>query len=277
MLTSRQSALPRSPAWVKRAILNTCCVAMTDRFPDSQDGSGVDLRHSLLRSRIAKLPHLPAIAPPSLPDRLSASVEVGGAEALVKEEEEEEQEDGHDTLGSLSKMPPLTSKRARARARQGEAFQDEFSPLSADDCFDQALEVDLEDEGDAVDAVRNAPMDGDRAAEPHRAGKRATVRVYFTPPRRRSNAVKPKITSFMPLLNGEGASAGPLRTSAGSDGDDDEEAEEEEGSGSAGTIFFLHHGAGYSALSFALMAKSITQQAKGRAGVLAYDCRGHGE
>lgn len=38
----------------------------------------------------------------------------------------------------------------------------------------------------------------------------------------------------------------------------------------------LHHGAGYSALSFAMMAKEITAETGGECGVLSLDCRRHG-
>ena len=37
-----------------------------------------------------------------------------------------------------------------------------------------------------------------------------------------------------------------------------------------------HHGAGYSGLTFACMAKEVTDMSKGECGVLSYDCRGHG-
>lgn len=43
-----------------------------------------------------------------------------------------------------------------------------------------------------------------------------------------------------------------------------------------GTVIVCHHGAGYSGLSFACMAKEITDMTKGECGVLAYDCCGHG-
>lgn len=42
------------------------------------------------------------------------------------------------------------------------------------------------------------------------------------------------------------------------------------------TVFVCHHGAGFGALSFALMAKEVTRLTRGEVGVLAYDCRGHG-
>lgn len=46
--------------------------------------------------------------------------------------------------------------------------------------------------------------------------------------------------------------------------------------GDAGTVMVCHHGAGHSALTFALMAKEITELSSGDCGVLALDCRGHG-
>ncbi|KAH9902379.1 protein phosphatase methylesterase [Cubamyces lactineus] len=44
-----------------------------------------------------------------------------------------------------------------------------------------------------------------------------------------------------------------------------------------GTVIICHHGAGHSGLTFACMAKEITDMSKGECGVLAYDCRGHGK
>ncbi|WRT70358.1 uncharacterized protein IL334_007356 [Kwoniella shivajii] len=44
-----------------------------------------------------------------------------------------------------------------------------------------------------------------------------------------------------------------------------------------GTYLICHHGAGASGLSFAALAKNVTEQSKGELGVLAYDCRGHGK
>lgn len=43
-----------------------------------------------------------------------------------------------------------------------------------------------------------------------------------------------------------------------------------------GTVMICHHGAGYSGLSFALLAKEIEKASDGECGVLAFDCRGHG-
>ncbi|KAH9933552.1 protein phosphatase methylesterase [Epithele typhae] len=44
-----------------------------------------------------------------------------------------------------------------------------------------------------------------------------------------------------------------------------------------GTVIVCHHGAGFSGLSFACMAKEITDQSRGECGVLAFDVRGHGK
>lgn len=43
-----------------------------------------------------------------------------------------------------------------------------------------------------------------------------------------------------------------------------------------GTIFVCHHGAGYSALSFACFAKEVTRLSNGECGILAFDVRRHG-
>ena len=43
-----------------------------------------------------------------------------------------------------------------------------------------------------------------------------------------------------------------------------------------GTVLICHHGAGYSALSFACFAKEITRLSNGECGVFAFDVRRHG-
>lgn len=43
-----------------------------------------------------------------------------------------------------------------------------------------------------------------------------------------------------------------------------------------GTVLFCHHGAGYSALSFACFAKEVTKLSNGECGILAFDVRRHG-
>ncbi|PCH42579.1 protein phosphatase methylesterase [Wolfiporia cocos MD-104 SS10] len=44
-----------------------------------------------------------------------------------------------------------------------------------------------------------------------------------------------------------------------------------------GTVMVFHHGAGQSALTFACVAKEVTEISRGECGVLALDCRGHGK
>jgi protein phosphatase methylesterase 1 len=53
--------------------------------------------------------------------------------------------------------------------------------------------------------------------------------------------------------------------------------EDEDDDDTEAVVFVCHHGAGYSAMSFALFAKEIAELSNGTAGVLALDCRGHGE
>jgi protein phosphatase methylesterase 1 len=45
----------------------------------------------------------------------------------------------------------------------------------------------------------------------------------------------------------------------------------------AGTLMICHHGAGYSGLSFACLAKEVADMTMGQLGVLAMDARGHGK
>ena len=42
-------------------------------------------------------------------------------------------------------------------------------------------------------------------------------------------------------------------------------------------VFVCHHGAGYSAMTFALLAEALQSESNGQAGVLALDARAHGE
>ncbi|GAA5999270.1 phosphoprotein phosphatase methylesterase 1 [Rhodotorula paludigena] len=83
----------------------------------------------------------------------------------------------------------------------------------------------------------------------------AQFRVYYTPP------------------------PAPTTMGGGADADD---AHEAGGPGGNGVVFVCVHGAGYSALSFAELAKQLVEpdedgRARGRIGVLAYDARGHGK
>lgn len=47
--------------------------------------------------------------------------------------------------------------------------------------------------------------------------------------------------------------------------------------GDKGTYMICHHGGGASGLSFAALAKDIREKGDGELGVVAFDCRGHGE
>lgn len=44
-----------------------------------------------------------------------------------------------------------------------------------------------------------------------------------------------------------------------------------------GTVLVCHHGAGSGGLSFAALAKEIKAKSNAELGLLAYDCRGHGQ
>lgn len=44
-----------------------------------------------------------------------------------------------------------------------------------------------------------------------------------------------------------------------------------------GSVMVFHHGGGEGALGFALLAKEITRLTNGELGLLAFDCRGHGQ
>lgn len=183
-----------------------------------------NLRSSLLKSRIAKLPHLPALAP----SHWSSGVDVA------------EQQEQADDVGSLTMAaPPRSFNQRNAESTSLTAL---YSPLSAADCFQDALQVDL---GNAEGI----------------AGK-ITFRVYYTPPRR-----TPMNRSYKDTIQAEDLGSLSLPDAV----------ESSHADSNPGTVFFFHHGAGYSALSYSLVAKHMTELSKGEAGVLAFDCRGHGE
>jgi protein phosphatase methylesterase 1 len=80
-------------------------------------------------------------------------------------------------------------------------------------------------------------VDVDVSEPPTRSGDNATFRVYYTPPR-------PLSPSSLELKSN--------------------------------VLFVFHHGAGYSALSYACLAKEIATRTNGEAGSLAFDARMHG-
>ncbi|BGP33801.1 Protein phosphatase methylesterase 1 [Rhodotorula toruloides] len=184
------------------------------------------MHRDLLKSRIARLPHLPALGPSALD-----SEEV---EELDVEADEE-----RDSFPSEPARPRPRTRRVGALASSPAAAA-QYAPLSAEGCFEQALEVDVR--------VQNvwATSTSSSVSPP---GSEAVVsfRVYYTaPPPPSSNS-------------------------------DDE---------GRGVVFVCVHGAGYSGLSFAELAKGLVRQAReedgpgegtARVGVLAYDARGHGK
>ncbi|GAA5881138.1 hypothetical protein JCM16303_004814 [Sporobolomyces ruberrimus] len=64
----------------------------------------------------------------------------------------------------------------------------------------------------------------------------------------------------------------PSTSNLGPDPDDGDD-----GTNSNGVVFVCVHGAGYSGLSFACVAKNLVERGKGKVGVLSYDARGHGK
>ena len=117
-------------------------------------------------------------------------------------------------------------------AGQGKSKDEDYSPLSGQEYFAQAMAVKVSDGQTSTSA----------------AGP-STFRVYYTPP----SSLKSATTSSEQAVDDE---------------DDDEEAP---------VVYVCHHGAGYSAMSFALLSKELVEFSEGKAGVLALDCRGHGQ
>lgn len=135
----------------------------------------------------------------------------------------------------------LCSTRRVGALASSPAAAAQYAPLSAEGCFEQALEVDVR-----VHNVWARPSSSTPSPAP--TEEVASFRVYYTPP------------------------PPPSRQSAS---DDD----------GRGVVFVCVHGAGYSGLSFAELARGLVQLAReedgpgegrARVGVLAYDARGHG-
>ncbi|GAA6031400.1 hypothetical protein JCM8097_005643 [Rhodosporidiobolus ruineniae] len=165
------------------------------------------------------------------------------------EDDKQEALEADEEEDSFGALPALGTKTPRKR-QMGK----DYSPLSAAGYFAQALEV-----GVPIRSVyRRAEAEaGDEAVDPSGSSGTARVRVYYSPP------PPPSSSSSLPA-----------------DDDDDEEA------GGNGTVFVCVHGAGYSGLSWACMAKELVEQSQPeeggeeggkRIGVLAYDARGHGK
>jgi protein phosphatase methylesterase 1 len=113
----------------------------------------------------------------------------------------------------------------------------DYSALAANDYFDEALEVDY--------------------------SSNRTTRVYYTP------VVVPSTSSlpYNPATTLPTPATAPWLKPQTLLGDDN----------ATGVLFVCVHGAGYSGLSYAGFAKEVLLQGRGRAGVLAYDSRGHGK
>ncbi|CAD6936127.1 unnamed protein product [Tilletia controversa] len=198
------------------------------------------MRASVLKSRIARLPHLPAIHPE-------------GQGASESSSEAQEGSDDNRQQSTMGPPPSLGQPRKAKNSAPGA-----FSPISAGDCFEQALEIDVQFPEGA-------------------SSTNATFRVYYTPPRVKSVAKEQKSSSTRATAIVD-LDLDSLQPPAVADDDDEDNEEESEGSEgeSSGAVFVLHHGAGYSGLSYALAAREITRLTKGQAGVLSLDCRGHG-
>ncbi|KAK0534862.1 Protein phosphatase methylesterase 1 [Tilletia horrida] len=194
------------------------------------------LRASVLKSRIARLPHLPAIHPSN--SGAPQSQAAGG--------------------GAMDPPPPQSlSLGSPRRASSSRSADGTFAPISAADCFEQALEVDV-------------------AFPPGASSTRGTFRVYYTPPRLRASKTGKHRTGSTVSGDIDLDSLQPPAVDAGEEDEDDEDGGDDDEEEGEGTVFVLHHGAGFSGLSYALAAREITRQTKGKAGVLSIDCRGHG-
>ncbi|BGP50120.1 Protein phosphatase methylesterase 1 [Rhodotorula kratochvilovae] len=181
----------------------------------------------LLKSRLARLPQLPALDPPAPTRAPHADDDADEVELLADEDDEER--DSFDVTAPAVRNPPR--RRVGALASSPSASST-YAPLSAAGSFASALEVGVH--------IRS-PW----AAAQGEEGE-AHFRTYYTPPT---------------LLPGEVG---------------------------RGTVFVCVHGAGYSALSFAELAKALGEGEGesaagvkggkgGKVGVLAFDARGHAD
>ncbi|GAA5971044.1 hypothetical protein JCM21900_002789 [Sporobolomyces salmonicolor] len=180
------------------------------------------MQRDLLRSRLGRLPNLPPIDAP------------GAGEELDADEEEE-------ALDSFPTDPSSSSSTISRPSRKRLTRQD-YSPLSAQGYFAQALEVEVPISAAYVSSDPSSPSP-------------AHFRVYYTPP----------------------APAAPSTRTAPTGLLDPDEGDDDERTGRNGVVFVCVHGAGYSGLSFACVAQSLVEKGEGKVGVLAYDARGHGK
>lgn len=229
----------------------------------------------------------------NVPLKQASTVSKEAVDDIEGEGDEEAEE--NDSLGSLPSAasrsggasmapPPLVARKRHSKSTHfASTDSSEFEPISSGDCFEEAFEVELEDQG--------------------------KWRVYLTPPRPPSSPLQHPATTASRTVAARTATQSKQRVADtldsdldlaslqppnvdDDDDDDDEEAIAAGGSGGAalhataagkkksppnpGTMIFFHHGAGFSGLSFALAAKEITKLTNGEVGVMAIDCRGHG-
>ncbi|SNX81326.1 related to Protein phosphatase methylesterase 1 [Melanopsichium pennsylvanicum] len=211
-----------------------------------------DLQRSFLKGKLSKLPPVPPFS--------------------EADDEELAELESRDSFAISSSSPSSSSSTSIPRLMKRRPHADDYSPRSAEGYFEQALVVDV----------------------PLSIGS-ASFRVYYTPPRPKQAAshvaelVSPKpeaaATSLQDLHLEVGSGTLPtLRHGVGlssEEGDDDDEAAPSNTSSQTatrnpGSLLVMHHGAGFSALSYALAAAQITKMTNSELGVLAYDCRGHG-
>ncbi|PWN20715.1 protein phosphatase methylesterase [Microstroma glucosiphilum] len=149
------------------------------------------------------------------------------------------------------------------KTNKGKENSIDYTPISAADCFEDAFQVELQGQGN--------------------------WRVYLTPPKpigpsgTRAPALSPKqgkTSATLPKATTAATASDPTLASLELPDVSSDEEEESQPSKTPtrdpGTLFFFHHGAGFSALSFALAAREVTRLTGGEAGVMALDCRGHG-
>jgi len=173
------------------------------------------------------------------------------AELLNNDEDDEEEEldtfDEGSMAGTSSDASNFLKPKARGNAAAsstttagGRGGAPDFSPISGQGYFQTAMSV-------SVASSSAAPQIGSSATASS-SSQHDTFRIYYTQP-----------------------SATTSQGSGGVDYYDDNDEDEEP------VVFVCHHGAGYSAMSFALLAKTLAESSGGKAGTLALDVRGHGE
>ncbi|KDN49557.1 alpha/beta-hydrolase [Tilletiaria anomala UBC 951] len=271
-----------------------------------RNNTTADLRTNFLKSRLARLPHLPAIAPGSAADLGSQSCTAPSLQSAADPMQQDDAADGEegDTFGAMP--PPLNMNPRGSKLRH--VAQDDWSPLTAEGCFAEALEVDVAYPitlGSASASSSRGPsgtaVSAQSMLQASGLSDHGVFRVYYTPPISPSLRVKQETAGKKLPPRSAGGSSGTAELSNESVGvmaiNGASEAallnleplalEDDEGEGSSslnprhadddpGTVFFLIHGAGFSALSWALMAREITKSTNGEAGLIAVDCRGHG-